>query len=1177
MRVKHCQNCQEPLPGNASFCAKCGEHLPTPEHTLKSINENLTPANNTVHHPPTLKLARFYAKDSDNNTSHASSHRLATSKRLQSGELVSVGQTQISERDVSNDELHPRTNWEKVVTAKAPRVAPVRETPPAVPVLTPPTLISVQSTLPKKPHRLPTHFFSWISILALICLLFGGVFGLAVTFGRGLLAQSAHNSNGFALQVTPSTVGIGGIITLHGTGLSPSGRIGLTRDANITLVDTGGLHIIHADTRGSFSDTVFVDPTWSASSHIIHAEDADTHESANFTVFVTGQSTSLHPSHLLLSTSAIDLGSGDQATNSTQMITLSNAGGGQISWQATATQSWLAISPKIGSFSYGQSMQVAVAVDRSNMKIGAYAASLIFTSTTGPATLPVRMVVTELQPGHEAVLQLAPAVLSFTATDGGSNPQAQEVSVSNPGVLPLQWNATSTTSDGSNWLSINPMSGTVAKDGRQVVTISVNTNTMLPGMYSGLLTFGSTGTLPTKDGSQTIFVSLNVTPQCALQISPGGLTFVGAYLQQSLAQKAITIGVSQGCSSSIPWNTTMSTSSGGQWLGIGQTSGVTPASPSITINSTGLQPGNYNGSIHFNWPNGSQNVPITLIVGQATTPIVAASPAAMAFNGSIGQTSLTQTATITNTGGSTLTWHASAVTAIGGAWLGITPMIGTIAPNLSTLITVTATPLGTLTAGTYTGTVTITGTDNQGHPANGSPLSIPVNFVVQTPCSVVANAPTLSFKAVVGGANPVAQSMNITASGACVHPLTWTATTTTTPAGGTWLTATPTGFVSVNAPSAASVGVVVSGLTAGTSTGSVILTAFDNVTKIAIGSPQVIPVTLTVLPACALQTPSAAAETFSSEAGLNPTKQSFTVGIGGGCAGTVTITPAITNGAGWLKVSPSSAIVASGGSAVFTVAATSAGLAAGHYTGSITLTAMNGASKISGNPHVVGITFNILSPPALTAATGSVSNNVSTGTIAQPIIITNNGGSSLNWTAALSTGAPDYFSLSNSSSTNLAGGSTTSLSVLVNTTGLQGGTTVSTNVVISAIDPITSQPLAGSPFTIPITITIPPPPPQMVLNTTTLAFTTTSGTNPKAQTINVQNGGGHTLTWTVGTPSQTWLTVTPTTASESAGQSMPLTFNVNVTALAVGTHTATVAITPSVGATITVNVSLTIT
>jgi hypothetical protein len=327
-----------------------------------------------------------------------------------------------------------------------------------------------------------------------------------------------------------------------------------------------------------------------------------------------------------------------------------------------------------------------------------------------------------------------------------------------------------------------------------------------------------------------------------------------------------------------------------------------------------------------------------------------------------------------------------------------------------------------------------------------------------------------------------------------------------------------------------------------------------------------------------LQPPSAPAVTFSAEAGLNPAPQTYTVGVVGACTGNVTITPTATmsNGAGWLAVSAPVTVI-SGGSAIFTVTISSTGLAAGTYTGSISLAALNGGIATSGSPRVVGITFNVLAKPALAAGPGKAVSNVSTGIVSQPITITNSGGSALNWIAALGSATPSYVTLPATSGTNLVGGSTASTTVIVDATKLAGGTTsVPVTVVVSATDPLTGQPVPGSPITVNLTINIPPP--QMVLSATSLAFTTTAGTNPAPQTVNVQNQGGNTLTWTatIGTPLPSWLAVSATTGSDTIGQSTPLTFTVDISSMTTGTYTATVLITPSVGAPVTVNVTLTI-
>ncbi len=204
------------------------------------VDENLVaPTIEIGHKPAALKETRFYAMNTGNGTStqHASSRITATVQRPRRNDLVSASQTipatqpRMSEQDVIVDELQRRANWEKVVTHKTPRVAPMPVTPPAVPVVhkslagsTPPALISVRSTAPKKPPHLPTRLISWVSILVLLSLILGSVFGLAVFFGRGFLTQTTHTSRVFALKVTPSNSAIGGIITLHGTGFSPNGR-----------------------------------------------------------------------------------------------------------------------------------------------------------------------------------------------------------------------------------------------------------------------------------------------------------------------------------------------------------------------------------------------------------------------------------------------------------------------------------------------------------------------------------------------------------------------------------------------------------------------------------------------------------------------------------------------------------------------------------------------------------------------------------------------------------------------------------------------------------------------------------------------------------------------------------------------------------------------------------------
>ena len=1217
MRVIHCEQCSTPLPWTAQYCAVCG--TPVSLHPL--ITDYPDASSRQPERPPTgsLRTYSFYklVPDDPDETQPLEKPQFQTvpddpdeTQRLDHAAVrtsspsvpvtpaVAVAAFPFLEDWPEGEEMDEETvqwrrdTWQKFVTRRTPALPvgaisaiatsapPVPVTPVAQPL---PYGTPALPPLPPDKHKrrfprspLMPRLAGWVAIAIIFALLLGGSFGVFISLGH---TPRSLSTGPLTLQVTPSTIAFGGIMTLHGTHFTPHARIGLSRDASIPIYDTSGSPRVTADASGSFSDTIGIDGSWSPGPHTIVAEDAHLHKTASFPVTITGRSSSLRPAHLALSMNSVDLGSGDQATNSAQAILLSNAGGDGITWQSAVTQPWLLLTPPNGTIAPGQQMQVTLAADRSTLKVGSYTASVVFTSNTGSVTLPVKLQVTPLQPGHAPVMQVSPAALSFSGVDGGASPAPQGVTISNPGVLPLQWNATSSTTDGSNWLSIFPQSGTVAKGGNQSISVSINSSQLLPGVYYGSITFASQGSPVAVNNPQTIYVSVTIAPQCTIQVSPGALSFTGVYLQPSPSAKTISIGTGQSCSAPLNWTASAFTVTGGRWLTISASAGTTPSFPGVGVNVTGLKPGTYSGSFVFSSAGGTQTIPVTLFIGQATTPIISAAPALLNVNGVVGQTTPTvQSIVLSNIGGGPLSWSAAATTSVGGAWLTVAPATGLLGAQKSTTLTVTVTLLKALTPGTYTGSVTVTGRDSTGRVAAGSPQTLPVTFIVQAPCSVASSLPALTFQSVVGQSAPAPQQITISAAGACVHALSWSAALATVPAGGTWLTTTPAaGTVTLAAPSLATIGIVNTGLAAGTYSGSITVTAIDSITHLQMGLPQVVTVTLTVLPVCTLQPPSATSLAFSAPVGANPAPQTFTIGVVGACIGAVTVTPTATmsSGTGWLAVSPASAPVAAGGTATFTVTVTSAALASGSYAGSISLAAVNSAGvAIAGSPQAVGVTLTVAAPPALSVTPPSLTFNGTPGPATQNITITNSGGSPLNWSAALASGAPSYVTITTPASGTLAAGASATLTISVNTTGVAPGTTASTSVAITAVNPATGTAVTGSPANVSISVTVTAPPPAMQLNTNALNFTTTAGTNPAAQSITITNTGGGTLNWTAGAPSQPWLTVTPSSGSAAAGGTSTPSFNVNVTGLAAGSYTATVNITAPGGISQTVTVTL---
>jgi outer membrane protein assembly factor BamB len=103
-----------------------------------------------------------------------------------------------------------------------------------------------------------------------------------------------------------------------------------------------------------------------------------------------------------------------------------------------------------------------------------------------------------------AALQLSTNAITFSATAGGVNPGAAQVTVSNSGAGTLSF----TASSDSSWLSVTPTSGTAPA----TLTVAASVAGLSAGTYTGHVTV----TAPGATGSPgTVTVTLNVSPQAA--------------------------------------------------------------------------------------------------------------------------------------------------------------------------------------------------------------------------------------------------------------------------------------------------------------------------------------------------------------------------------------------------------------------------------------------------------------------------------------------------------------------------------------------------------------------------------------------------------------------------------------------------------------------------------------
>ena len=195
-----------------------------------------------------------------------------------------------------------------------------------------------------------------------------------------------------------------------------------------------------------------------------------------------------------------------------------------------------------------------------------------------------------------------------------------------------------------------------------------------------------------------------------------------------------SISISNPGGGTLAW----SASSNAPWFSA-TPSGFAPSTLAISVTPTSLTPGSYHGATTVT-AAGASNSPVSIGVTLTVTPApasLAVLSQALTFNYTVGGTvPIAQGIQITNGGGGTLSWTASA----SAAWIGLSPMSGTAPATMSASVN----PVNLL-AGTYSATVRISATG-----ATGSPASVSVTLVVQAPqptVNITAGANGASFQA----------------------------------------------------------------------------------------------------------------------------------------------------------------------------------------------------------------------------------------------------------------------------------------------------------------------------------------------------------------------------------------------------------------------------------------------
>ncbi len=213
-------------------------------------------------------------------------------------------------------------------------------------------------------------------------------------------------------------------------------------------------------------------------------------------------------SPLSLSFSAIQGG----ANPVNQTLEIWNSGGVTLNWSLSDDAGWLSEAPTSGS-STGEHDNVTVAVNITGMSAGDYSANITINApgaNNTPQVFPVSLHISVPPP----MISFSPTSLSFSAIQGGANPENQTLEIWNSGGGMLNWSL----SNDAGWLSEIPENGTSSGEHNNV-TVSVNITGMSDGDYTANITINAPGANNTP---QVFPVSLHISPPGGGAIGGGG-------------------------------------------------------------------------------------------------------------------------------------------------------------------------------------------------------------------------------------------------------------------------------------------------------------------------------------------------------------------------------------------------------------------------------------------------------------------------------------------------------------------------------------------------------------------------------------------------------------------------------------------------------------------------------
>ena len=298
---------------------------------------------------------------------------------------------------------------------------------------------------------------------------------------------------------------------------------------------------------------------------------------------------------------------GVTATNSpalTQTLSVSATGGSTTFTVALSPPvTWLVLSPLNGTVGSLPATLTLTATPQ-GLAPGTYTTSVVVTPQNGTALTPVPI---SLIVSNNSLIQLATGTVTFVAGFGSASPTDQTVALTSFGSgssIPF------TAGSDSSWLTVSPTAGTVPA----ILTLHINQAGLNTGTYTGRITVRPTNG---DTYSETILVNLTVSNTASISVTPPIVYF--SYQPSQGQPSAQTFQVVAPGGAAVPITvSTLTTTCGSNWITASSSSGATPASVSVSITTTGMNPGICSGSVLIRYDSGlgltNATVPVTVAV-----------------------------------------------------------------------------------------------------------------------------------------------------------------------------------------------------------------------------------------------------------------------------------------------------------------------------------------------------------------------------------------------------------------------------------------------------------------------------------------------------------------------------------------------------------------------------------